>query len=87
MIIQQTIRQTFYAWAINTNYVDIDGSKHPGFIGRYWWGPKVPINLEGCRVSLFKTRKEAKAVLSEVRETFPKASISKVEVTINEVGK
>ena len=80
--------KTFTAWAINTNYIDIDGKKYPGFIGRYWWFEKIehtPEKLEGCRVALFKTRKIARRNLQWVKSSFPKAKVKKVHVTIEEI--
>ncbi len=77
------MKTEFTAWAINTNYTDIDGKKYPGFIGRYWWKP-VPKHLEGCRFALFKTRKEVGIALVNVKQSFPRATVKKVHVTIEE---
>ena len=80
--------KTFTAWAINTNYIDIDGEKYPDFIGRYWGFGKIeriPEKLEGCRVALFKTRKIARRNLQWVKSSFPKAKVKKVHVTIEEI--
>ena len=80
--------KTFTAWAINTNYIDIDGEKYPGFIGRYWWFEEtehIPEKLEGCRVALFKTREIARRNLQWVKSSFPKAKVKKVHVTIEEI--
>ena len=80
--------KTFTAWAINTNYIDIDGGKYPDFIGRYWGFEKIehiPEKLEGCRVALFKTRKIARRNLQWVKSSFPKAKVKKVHVTIEEI--
>ena len=77
----------FTAWAINTNCIDIDRSKKPGFIGRYWWfgeNEYLPEKLEGCRISLFKTREIARRNLQWVKSSFKKASVKKVKVTIEE---
>ena len=77
--------KTFTAWAINANYIDIDGGKYPGFIGRYWGFEKIehiPEKLEGCQVALFKTREIAKKNLRWVKGAFPKARVKKVHVTI-----
>ena len=80
--------KTFTAWTINTNYIDIDGKKYPGFIGRYWGFEKIehiPEKLEGCRVALFKTREIARKNLQWVKSSFPKAKVKKVHVTIEEI--
>ena len=81
------MKNTFYAWAINTNYVDIDGSKKPGFIGRYWWFEEkeyIPEKFEGCRIALFKTRETARRNLEWVKSSYKKASVVKVKVTVEE---
>lgn len=75
---KKSMKRTFYAWAINTN-----DPENPGFIGRYWWRP-VSKHLEGCRIALFTTRKEARAALVDVKSAFPKAKVKKVYDTIEE---
>lgn len=73
--------ERFRAWAIFCN----SGEGH-GFIGRYWDFYKVfyllPIHLEGCKIALFKTRKDALENLPKVRHAFPKARVVGVSVTI-----
>jgi len=80
----------FYAWAI-----DLNGKKHPGLVGRYWWFdgiPNIPPQLEGCRVCLFTTRKIARGYLKKMKKyeeeslgdfiPYPKARVVKVLVGI-----
>jgi len=81
------MKKEFTAWAINTNYVDIDGTKKPGFIGRYWWFEEnghIPEKLEGCQVALFKTREIARKNLPWAKSAFPHAKVKKVNVTVEE---
>ena len=75
------MKNTFYAWAINTNYVDIDGSKKPSFLGRYWWFAR---KFEGCRIALFNTSEIARKNLQWVKSSYKKASVVKVKVTVEE---
>jgi len=71
----------FKAWAIHTK-----SNEGHGFIGRYFFCFKhdlfLPPNLEGCQVSLFKTRKIAREYLPEVRFAFPNAKVVKVKVGV-----
>lgn len=75
------MKKVFDAWAINTG--------ENGFIGRFWKfkdsDSLIPIHMAGCRVALFQTRSIARHRLLEVRRSFPKAKVSKVKVTIDEV--
>lgn len=84
------MKKSFTAWAIDTNYTDIDGSYRPGFIGLYHWvdgsPPQIPPTLEGCRVALFKTREIARKILradkSHPYRANPDARVVKVFVTV-----
>jgi len=82
------MKNTFYAWAINTNYVDFDGSKKPDFFGRHYWFWKsfehMPDKFEGCQVVLFNTRAIARKNLQWVKSSYKKASVVKVKVTVEE---
>lgn len=60
------IKREFSAWAVDTR-----STEGHGYIGRYWWfngaPPKVLPQLEGCKVCLFKTRREAREAAHSVR--------------------
>ena len=87
------MKDIFTAWAIDTK-----SDEGHGFIGRYWWfdnkPPLVPKHLEGCKVTLFKTRKLARENLKSVTgdpgdgkyHAFPNATVRKVKITIESVG-
>jgi len=74
------VNKIFNAWAISI------GHTRPSFISRYWWfgnkSREIPKHLEGCRVALFTTRKEARDNLKNVRAAYPKARVEKVFVDI-----
>lgn len=75
--------ESFSAWAI-----DSKSDEGHGFIGRYWNFETIfhllPIHLEGCKVALFKTRKDALDNLPKVRRfAFPKARVVRVVVKID----
>lgn len=77
------IQTAFLAWAITTNESEGRGN----FYGRYYFGG-VPKHMEGCVKTLFKTRREARKALSERKQgytAFPKACVSRVKVTIEEL--
>lgn len=78
---------SFTAWAIDTCYVDIDGTKCYSWIGRYWFGEQIPEYLEGCHIALFKTRAIARCKLADVRKSYPDAKVVKVQVQISEEKK
>jgi hypothetical protein len=72
----------FHAWGINLNT-----DEGHGLAGRYFWfegePPIIPIRLEGCRASLFATRKIARENLKHVsRNVWPKAKVVKVSVIL-----
>ena len=77
--------RTYKAWAININSPDI-----PGFIGKYWWNNgepvQIPVSMEGYKSACFKTRKKATEFLkNNVRRSFPKAKVCRVNITVEEV--
>ena len=73
--------ETFTAWAIDSR-----SSEGHGLIGRYWFFnhkcPMIPPQMEGCSISLFKTRALARANLAPVRSVFKNARVVKAKVTI-----
>ena len=75
--------KTFIAWAIKTN-----DSENFSFVDRYWGleeTERIPEKPEGCQVALFKTREIARKILQWVKSAFPKASVKKVRVTVEEI--
>ena len=66
---------SYPTWMIATG----DGA----YIGRYWRYP-VPLHLGGHRFAAWPTRVEARAELTRVRLSFPRASVRRVTVTITE---
>lgn len=77
------MEKEFLAWAINTR-----SSECHGFLGRYAFYDDIPLHMEGCKVALFKTRKEAKEALAEEKQgynPFPRECVSRVRVTIEEL--
>jgi hypothetical protein len=74
---------TFDAWAIETYPNDL--VRH-GFLGRYIWfdgePPKIPHHMEGCRVALFTTRRQANKGLAVEKPYWPNARVVRVTVTI-----
>ena len=71
------MKNEFDAWAIYT-YSD----EGHGYLGRYWFGNSLPRHLEGCRIALFKTRAIARAELPGVKQSWPKARVVGVRVSI-----
>lgn len=76
------MKKQFHAWGI-----DLNKREGSGLAGRYFWfngkRPDVPPQLEGCRASLFTTRKIAREHLAGVnRDIWPKAKVVKVNVTL-----
>ena len=73
--------ETFTAWAIDSR-----SSEGHGLIGRYWFFTHksfmIPPQMEGCRISLFRTRSFARANLVSVRRSFKNARVVKAKVTI-----
>ena len=73
--------ETFTAWAIDSR-----SSEGHGLLSRYWFfthkGFIIPPQMEGCRISLFKTRALARANLAPVRSVFKNARVVKAKVTI-----
>ena len=76
------MKKEYHAWAIETRYVDIDGTYYNNFIGRYWFSDFIPESSEGCKTTLFKTREIAREKLRFVRLAYKKARVVKVWVTI-----
>ena len=82
------MKYTFKSWAINTQ-----SPEGHGFLGKGWWffgkPTVIPGNLLGCKISLFDTRKDARDALQDLRgksyNPFPKAKLSRVEITIKEI--
>jgi hypothetical protein len=74
------------AWAIETRYVDIDGTDRNGFIGASWFTYPLPVCMSGNRTALFTTRQAARQHLPAVKASFTRARVVKVELTITIVG-
>ena len=81
---KKSLVESRMAWAINTNYTDIDGKYYPGFIGVLYFNPDIP-TYQDNRICLFRTRKDARIHFKKIYPSFPKAKIVKVRITINEV--
>jgi hypothetical protein len=74
--------KTFFAWALKTNE-----KSHNGFIGMYWWFEEneyIPEKLKGGQIALFETRSIARKNLPWVKKSYPKASVVKVKITVEE---
>jgi hypothetical protein len=74
--------EKYYGWAIQTR------SEREGLIGRYWWfnktHPEIPIHMEGHRIALFITRREARENLPSIKKSFPRARVKRVQVEIKD---
>ncbi len=83
------MKTKFKAWSISTGVIC---DKLP-LLGRYWWWygklHEIPKHLEGCRYSLFKTRKEARLALQADKDkgyiAYPESKVIRVKITIEEV--
>ena len=73
------------AWAIETNYTDIDGKYYNSFLGVLRFAPGYPEYADGNRIALIRTRKIGRRYLKEVRFSWPDAKLVRVEVTVKEV--
>lgn len=72
------VLDSWFAWVIDTN------EKSYGFIGRYFFAKECypPTYLEGCKIALFRTRREARNHLPAVRRTFLKARVIQVGILV-----
>jgi len=70
----------FRAWAIDTN-----SEEGHGLIGRYYWASPLPPHMEGCTIALFKTMRVALQHLPDVQQTFKKARVIRVTLTITRI--
>ena len=77
------MREQKTAWAIETNYTDIDGSKYNGFIGIYYFQRETTKPYQSLTTATFSTREEARRHLPIVKTQygFPKAKVVKITIT------
>lgn len=79
-------KKVFKAWAVEHPF-----DWGPALVGRYWNFTRQPIpnHMEGCEVSLFKTRTLARASLHDPlgNKRWPGARAVRVKVTVEIVGK
>lgn len=81
------IKETYKGWAVKATYPKRIGRK-PFLVGRYWWfpnRPRVPVTqqLEGHKICLFKTRREAREAIKGV--TYAKMSVVRLVVGVREI--
>ena len=73
----------YLGWAIETNNKDVDG-----YIGSLWWfggrPTQHPEHMAGHRISIFRTRAEARRALPDVKRRFPDAAVRRVRVGVVE---
>jgi hypothetical protein len=74
-------------WAIATRYVDLDGTRRDGFIGRFWFSHDLPEHLSGIPTCTWGSRAAAREALPSVRRGFPQAAVVRVVVSIEEALK
>jgi hypothetical protein len=70
--------KTRTAWAIYSH-----SSEGHGFIGVGYWGWDIPVQCDGNRTALFRTRKAARDALPRVKSAFRHAQVYRVQVTIS----
>lgn len=83
---KKSLVENKFAWAIETQYIDIDGANYNSFIGVYYFERKNFECVDGNRTCLFRTRKIAREHLPRLKDAFPKAKIRKVRITIKELN-
>jgi len=66
------------AWAIEFR------AEHMNFAGVGWFGWPKESHLNGCRVALFTTRREARQHLPTVKRAFKRARVVPITLTIRE---
>jgi hypothetical protein len=70
-----TTRDARRAWAIRA-------APGKGFIGYGWFGWNAPVHMAGNPICLFKTRREARVELPRIKNSWRRASVVRVVVTI-----
>jgi len=73
----------FEAWVIDTK-----SDEGHGYLGRYYFGYKIPEHMEGCRIAMFETRRSAREYLYQMRvgyNPYPKAQVKHVLVSLKEI--
>ena len=68
---------TRQAWAIHSH-----SAEGHGFIGVGYWGWNIPIQCDGNRIALFRTRQAAREALPRVKGAFKNARVYRVQVTV-----
>ncbi len=81
---RKKVKESRLAWAINTNYTDIDNKIYNGFIGRGWIGSQWN-DKDDFRQAIFRTRISARKELFRIQQSFPNAKIVRVRITIEEL--
>ena len=74
--------KTTKAWAVRA--ISRDGT--PWFVGVFWFAHDLPTLLDGQRVALFSTRRQARKAAAHVRRAGGDRSVAavRVEVSIKE---
>ena len=79
---ETTVTETHYGWAIDTRWMGLAHTHYPPAM--------VPVHMGGYRASLFRTRRQARAMVADLERRYPplsrrpvtKSRVVKVEVTL-----